>query len=252
MDHYQTSFSRAELEKYRQKPDDGFLHLLLFYILPFLVFNTILFICVTSTPKIALEIADTNDYLTTQATFTIKSWFPTKAISANLDGEELDLGEPKKRSYTVMITKNGLLEVNVSNINGMSTAQYEHINILDDNPPSIENTKVADGIVTFSVSDSQSGIDFDSVYALDSTGTKVTPLTLDRQTNTFSFEIDPAGLVVHAQDRAGNAVQGTFTTHKEGDKEMLDSIIDNAEAESEDTFSGVQIYSRDLHIPPCG
>jgi hypothetical protein len=224
--------TRAEMERYRKKTyHDGFFHVLFFYILPFLIVNAIIFLLVTSTPKISLTVADTDDYLTTQATLTIDSWFPTKSVTANLDGEELDLGKPHKRSYKVVITKNGLLEVNVENLNGMALSQYEHIDILDDNPPSIENAYVEDGIVTLTFTDSQSGINSESVYALNSNGDQVTPIEADRETNTFSFEMDPAGLVVHGQDRAGNEVQGTFTSHKEGDVETLDSEIEESTEE---------------------
>lgn len=233
MTNLNTLPTRAELEKYRKKPNDGPLHILLFYILPFVVFNSILFVLVTAAPKISLEIADTNDYLTTQAQLTLKSWFPIKSITANLDGVELDLGKPHKRTYTVTITKNGLLEASVVNMNGMKTAQFEHIDILDDNPPAIENAQVDEGVVTLTVIDSQSGVNFDSIYAVDSSGNQVLPITADRQSNTLSFPIDPEGLLVNAQDRAGNEVQGTFTSHKEGEDEVLDSSISDISQEED-------------------
>lgn len=230
MSRYQSSSFRSS-GRYTKQPDEGFLHLLLFYILPFLLFNGILFYCVTAKPKISLEIGDTKDYLTTEATLKISSWFPTKSISVNMHGEELELGDPEKRTYTIPIYTNGLLEANVTNLNGMVSAQFVQVNILDDNPPTIEDAQIADGIVKVTLSDSQSGINFDSIYAINSAGEQLVPLTVDRETNTLSFEMDPEGLQIYAQDKAGNEVRGTFTSHKEGDQETLEQTIDTEGAE---------------------
>ncbi len=223
--------------RYQKNMDDGFLHLLLFYILPFLVFNGLLFYCVTAKPKISLEIGEINEYLTTEAILKISSPFPTKSISVNLDGEILELDEPKKRTYTIPIYKNGLLEADVTNINGMVGAEFLQINVLDDNPPTIDNALVADGIIKVTVSDGQSGIDFESIHAINSSGQEVIPLAVDRAANTLSYEMDPAGLQISAQDRAGNKVQGTFTSHMEKDVETLEQ---SSEASAETANNDVQ------------
>lgn len=227
MEHYQTSPYRRS-GRYQKKQGSEWTHILLFYVLPFLIFNGILFFCVTAKPKIAVTVADTNDYLSTEVTLTVKSWFPTKSVSMVIDGEEVELEKGKKRTYTTTIYKNGSIEASVVNLNGMPASVFEHVNVLDDNPPSFENTQILDGVVTLTVGDSQSGINFDSIYALNSAEQRVEPLTVDRSTNTLSFEMDPAGLHVYAQDKAGNEVQGTFTSHKEGNVETLEGGADGA------------------------
>lgn len=240
MSRYQNSSFRSS-GRYTRQSGDGFLHVLLFYILPFLLFNGILFYCVTARPSITLELGDTNDYLTTNATLKISSWFPTKSISVSMHGEELELGEPEKRTYTIPIYKNGLLEANVTNLNGMVSAEFVQIDILDDNPPTIEDAQIADGVVRVTVTDSQSGVNFDSIYAVNTNGEQLVPLTVDRETNTLSFEMDPAGLQVFAQDRAGNEVRGSFTSHKEGEVETLEQNIEVQDDNAENTESEVQV-----------
>lgn len=240
MSRYQNSSFRPN-GRYTKQTGDGFLHVLLFYILPFLLFNGILFYCVTARPKIVLELGDTNDYLTTTATLKISSWFPTKSISVSMHGEEIELGKPEKRTYTIPIYKNGLLEANVTNLNGMVSAEFVQIDILDDNPPTIEDAQIADGIVKVTVTDSQSGVNFDSIYAVNANGEQLVPLTVDRETNTLSFEMDPAGLQVFAQDRAGNEVRGSFTSRKEGEVETLEQNIEIDEDAADDTENEVQV-----------
>lgn len=140
-----------------------------------------------------------------------------------LDGEPLTLTKRKKRTYTATAYKNGSIEVNIRNLNGMTATAFEHVNVLDDNPPSMENASIADGVLTLTVTDSQAGVNFDSIYALDSSNERVEPLSVNRSTNTVSYEMDSAGLQVFAQDRAGNEVHGSFTTRKEGSAEKLES-----------------------------
>lgn len=240
MSRYQNSSFRSN-GRYTKQAGDGFLHVLLFYILPFLLFNGILFYCVTARPKITLEVGDTNDYLSTNATLKISSWFPIKSISVNMHEEELELGKPEKRTYTIPIYKNGLLEANVTNLNGMISAEFVQIDILDDNPPTIEDAQIADGVVRVTVTDSQSGVNFDSIYAVNANGEQLVPLTVDRETNTLSFEMDPAGLQVYAQDRAGNEVRGSFTSHKEGEVERLEQSIEVEDSAGDTAENEVQV-----------
>ena len=229
MEYYQKSAYRSN-KKYKQKSSGGLPDLLLFYILPFIVFNSILFYCVASSPKINLEIQDTKDYLSTQASMTIESWFPTKSISFNMDGEELEPVKDKRRTYSVPITRNGVLEVTVVNLNGMSSTVFKHVNVLDDIPPSFENATLEDGILTLRVTDSQSLVNSDAIYAVDSAGIQRAPLSVERIEDTIdnttaysiTFEMDLNGLHVYVQDKAGNEAQKTFTTHKEGNLDVLE------------------------------
>lgn len=230
---YSTKSSYPRNNRYRKKQSSEWGTILLFYVLPFLVVNAIIFFCVTTRPKIEVTIADTNDYLSTEVTVAIKSWFPTKDLQISMAGEELEVEKGKKRTYTMTVSKNGVVEVLVTNINGMSATEFGHVNILDDNPPFLEKANIADGVVTLTVSDSQSGVNFDSIYAENSAGERLAPLAVDRSTATLSFEMDPAGLHVYAQDKAGNEVLGNFTSHKVGDEERLEGGVEEpAEGEA--------------------
>ncbi len=243
MEYYQKSSYRSS-KKYKQKSSGGLPDLLLFYILPFVLFNSILFYCVASSPKISLEVQDTNDYLSTEASMTIESWFPAKSISFNMDGEELEPVKGKRRTYTVPITRNGVLEVTVVNLNGMSSTVFRHVNVLDDIPPSFENATLDDGILTLRVTDSQSLVNSDAIYAVDSTGAQRTPLSVERIEDTvdnttaysLTFEMDLSGLHVYVQDKAGNEAQKTFSTHKEGNLDVLEV---GPEEESADPDTGI-------------
>lgn len=235
MERYRTSSTRRS--RYQNDPDDGWLHILLFYILPFVVFNGLLYLCVMTKPSLAITVGDTHDYLSTEITVSVTSRFPSDMPTVTLDGEPLELTKEKNRTYKATIYKNGSIEANVKNKNGMMATVFEQVNVLDDVPPAIENTNVSDGVLTLTVTDSQAGINFDSIHAVDSNNQPVAPVAENRTTNTVSYKMDSNGLHVYAQDKAGNEVHGTFTSRKEGGVETLETNVDEQDGDAGDAAS---------------
>lgn len=199
-----------------QTPYSEWKTIFLFYLLPFLVVNGTLLMLVVSKPHITIHIADTKNYKTTTASITVKSLLPIKEFSSAQEDTPLELTEKKKGQYTADLVRNGVIEVYAKGINGMTTVKYEHVNILDDVPPAVgEEYTINDGFLTLTLEDSQSGLDFQSVYAVTASGISLLPSSFDKQTSTFIFPITEDGLIVYASDLAGNAMQATFTAHME-------------------------------------
>lgn len=181
--------------------------LLLFYILPFVVVNGIIFYLVTAKPKYEVTVGETHDYMTTTMTFKIQSFLPTKNLSIAINGEQLELEKTGSKTYTASITQNGTIEISLENFNGMSTVSFEHVNILDDGLPAIASYEIEDGVLTLSLADSQSGVDFSSIHALDSDGVMVLPQSIDKLNGTVSLPMDPDGLTLFVSDMSGNTLE---------------------------------------------
>ncbi len=220
---YRQQPQRHQSGRYRKKKTNEWPHIILFYILPFLVFNSILFYLVIASPKISLSVAETTDYMTTDVTLKIESWYPVKSVTMAIDGEPVELTKGKGRIYTTKVYQNGSIEANVVNLNGMPAMATDHIRVIDENPPTFEDAKLEDGILTVQLSDSQSGVNFDSIYAVNSAGEQLEATMLNPEINAKAFVLDPAGTQVFAQDIAGNEVQQFFSSHKEGETGVLDS-----------------------------
>lgn len=208
---YSRSYSR---NGYKNSTDD-WLHILLFYVLPFVVVNGLIFFFVTATPKCTLTIGDNHDYISADIEFTLKSVLPTKNLTVTLDSEPIELTKKGKKTYTATLQKNGLLEISVSSINGMSTTVYEPVSVLDDIPPSVEEYSIEEGILTFQIIDTQSGIDYNSIYATDSQGLTVLPTSINKQTGSITFLMDTQGLTVHSKDMTGNESQTVFNLNSD-------------------------------------
>lgn len=216
-DPYAKPSGRQQHSRGRQpKPRSEWMDVLLFYVLPFIAVNGLLFLLVAARPHISIQLIDTKDYKTAKASITVTSILPIKEFSSTQEGSPLDLLKEKSNHYTADISKNGVIEIYAKSINGMTTVQHEHVNILDDVAPAVNDQYfIKDGILTLTLEDSQSGLDYQSVCATNSEGVSFPPASINRQTGTFTFEIGTGGLVIHASDLAGNAMQATFNTHTE-------------------------------------
>lgn len=216
---YSTSRRRKNTGRSGRSVSSGqeWLHNLLFYILPFIVINGLIFFLVTTKPECELIIGEDHDYLSTEIKINIKSFLPTKDLAVTLDSEPVELVKGKKNSYTATITKNGALEISVKSVNGMAASSYEYIGILDDNPPAVSSSAIEDNMLTFTLEDSQSGVNFDSIYATDSLGITVYPASVDKNTGTVTFPMDEDGLTVFISDMSGNQGQTTFKPQSASD-----------------------------------
>lgn len=212
----------------RQRPSSGgWTSILLFYVLPFIVINGLIFFLVTAKPKCQLSVGETNDYQSTTVTLAVRSILPVKSMSVTMNSQELELTSAGKKTYTATVTSNGVVDVTLVGLNGMSSRTYIQVSILDDTPPSIQNPAIETGVLTFQIEDSQSGVDYSSIYAIDSTGNTVQPLSIDRDTATVSFEMDSAGLNIYAKDLSGNETQTNLKSRIEGSEEVIDSSENN-------------------------
>ncbi len=200
----------------KPKPHNEKMDLLLFYILPFIIVNGILFLLVAAKPHITVQVSNPKAYKTAQASITVNALLPIKELASAQEGSPLELTREKGNRYTAEISKNGVIEVYAKLVNGMTAVQYEHVNILDDTAPSVSDQySIQDGILTLTLMDSQSGLDYLSVHATNPAGEPIAPLSMDRQTGSFTFPIGEESLIIHAQDLAGNGMQATFSTHME-------------------------------------
>lgn len=211
----------------RDNGKSGFLSVLLFYVLPFIVFNGLIFLLVTSRPKAEVTIGESSDYITTTMELKVKSLLPIKTMEVSLDSTPIELTKAGGKTYTAKLTNNGMLEVKLIGLNKMKTVMYEQVNILDDTPPAIKDKVVENSILSFRLEDTQSGVDYSSISASDEDKTDILPLSIDRSTGLVTFEIEKENITITAKDKIGNELHVTFTPDGES--------FEEAEMESEET-----------------
>ena len=187
-----------------------------FWILPFILVNLIIFVGATATPKIEYEAADTKDYRSMDISVRIRSILPIKEMSITLEGQDLEM-QKEKGVYKASISNNGTLQIYAKSWNGMASRLSDTIAALDDMAPTVlEDYTIEDGILTIMVEDSQSGVNFDSIYATDDTGARIKPDHTDKETGTVTFPMDTQSLLVYIEDYAGNTIKSSYTSIKTG------------------------------------
>lgn len=220
--------------------DNRILRNLVFYVLPFVVVNLILFTLITASPKIELTIGETTDYKTVDISFRVRSILPIREMTVTLESQPVEV-ERSDGAYRATLDSNGTLEIYAEGWNGMSVRDNEHIAVLDDAAPVIdqEDYVLEDGHLEFLVSDSQSGVDFSSIYGTEADGQNVRPASYSEDTGRVVFEMEGSDVTVFVSDLAGNISQAAFSIHTNGidtENRELD-FSEDEEDEEEDSSS---------------
>ena len=186
-------------------------NVVLFYIIPFLLINLLIFFLVTLRPKFKLHIEESSDFRTAEIQVEMHPRLPLAAFEVKLDDTPLNLENLGGGHYKASVDKNGTLEVTVRYINGMHRTQYEHIGSVDDQPPLISGDELDGNMLTVSFDDSQSGINYDSIYAMDADEERVLPSSIDESENKAVFQVLTSRLEVHVSDQLGHEAVANFT-----------------------------------------
>ena len=195
----------------RRKPKKNtFLHTLLFYILPFIVVNLIIFLIVTLPPNFEITINNLGDHKNAEVIVEIKSLYPVKEFSATLNSEPLEMTQEEKRTYRTTVQSNGTLQVTVTNLNGMTKTNYENISYIDEDPPIVTEADSGFGYASMYARDSMSGVDFDNIYAIEADGRQIKPSLVDPGDGLVVFNYDSDSIEVHIPDKAGRDAVTTF------------------------------------------
>lgn len=191
-----------------------YLRFFLFYVIPYFVINGIILMLVCSTPRISVEVKDTDNYINTEVTFTVKSLLPLKMLNVSLESEPLEY-EKSGKGYKCMVSKNGTFTVEARSTNGMSQVAFSDIGMLDDTAPSIDESSISinRGELTFNINDTQAGVDFDSIYAVVNEAETIYPSEYDKSLGIVKFILpkNTEAIELHFEDIVGNARSGRIS-----------------------------------------
>ena len=229
--------------KEAKKKKSGFLSILLHYVLPYLVINSIILFFVLATPKLKVnEATETEDPTVRTLLVHVDSILPIKEFTVKLEGKEQNFTK-ENQNYIISLTGNGNLRISAKSINGMMQVSNTQINSFDENPPVIDedNVVLSSGYVEFTVTDDQSGVDYATIYGIDKDGDNLKPTNIDEATGKVTFSMKSNGLTVYVSDKSGNQVTGNFTLEEspypktKADEEAVkdeDSKSENNKSES--------------------
>lgn len=213
-----------------------FIKTLLFLVIPYIVINTAIFIIVTATPKVEVSVSDTDNYTSVTAKFTVSSLLPLKDVAATMESEPIEFTKSGS-AYTAEITKNGTFYIEATAVNGMRAVGYADVSVLDDTPPIIDETSchIEEGILTFTISDSQAGVNWSSVFGISSDKEKVTPSSIDKEKGRVAIPMVTDSMELHFSDMVGNERTASVTATTEQLLQSGPVINENGSAEESRT-----------------
>ncbi len=187
--------------------------LFLYYILPFVVVNIIIFVLATSIPRFSVQVIDNQDYKTATIQITKNKLYPFKELLVSIDETPIELTKDEqgmKTIYSATLDRNGSVAVKSNGYNGMSHTVFEQISNIDDTPPVLYGEITEHFSVHIEFEDSQSGVDYDNIYGIDDTGKTVYPISIDKTAMSVEFDYTDGTLEVHVSDNMGNESVATF------------------------------------------
>lgn len=221
-----------------------YIHFLLFYVLPYLVVNGLILLLVCSTPRISVDVKDTDNYVTTDVSFTVKSLLPVKELSISLESEPIEYTKSGS-TYACTVDKNGTLAIEARSLNGMSRSVYTDINELDDAAPSIDEESInySRGDLSFNITDTLSGVNFSTIYGILDNGERIEPESYDANTGDVMMILPKTAesVELHFEDMVGNAGTGKISVQvSDGTESVItDGSADYTEGDSDaDTAAG--------------
>ncbi len=212
-----TSRYAAHNTQIKPKPaatHSGLFRFLAGFLIPYVLINGLVLLFVIQAPTIKASEPDTKDYQNAEVSFKVSSLIPLKSVTATIEGQEVAL-EKDGSTYKCTLTNNGNLTVTAVAINNMTKSSHIQINLLDEANPVIDEDSVVlgAGYLEFEVSDTQSGVDWDSIYAVDSLGNNLKPTDVNKTTGRITFSMAADSITVYVSDLAKNQAQANFAVN---------------------------------------
>ncbi len=143
-------------------------------------------------------------------TFTVDSFVPIDTATAQIGDKSIPVLQDGPRSYYILPTANGHMDVTVNFTTRRSVTQSVDVTDVDRDVPELISSKTEGTKVFLYVQDSGSGINWNKVYALDSSGNTVQPSSYNGITGELLFDYPDSYLNVYIPDRTGNVLHAVI------------------------------------------
>ena len=189
------SYSNYRRDRYKVRKILVIVIMVLFLLLPFMFIS----------PKIT-GIAQTQDVSPTFK-MSVESILPIKSVTATIDGENVPVYETQTRQYSIEPGKEGTMTVTVKLINGQYVTKKVKVTNVDIEAPSVASHSRSGSYIYIYLEDDISGVDWDSIKALDASGKEVKPAKIDSDAGYVAFNYPTSAENIYISDKAGNQLQ---------------------------------------------
>ncbi|MCQ2567589.1 MAG: hypothetical protein MJ127_04210 [Mogibacterium sp.] len=189
------SYSNYRKDKYRVRKSLLVLIMVIFLLVPLLFMS----------PKImTLKQLDS-----TSPTYSmnIESILPVTSVVATIDGENVPVYEKAKHEYTIEPSKVGDMLVTVKCVNRQYAQKKIKVTNIDKQAPTISSSKKKDGKIYIYLEDNLSGVDYENIYAKNTSGKTIKPESFNEEKSLVVFTYPSESINIFVPDKAGNTLQ---------------------------------------------
>lgn len=191
------SYARYRKERFALQKTMLVAIMVLFCMLP------ILFIA----PDYALQEQSENAYNPAYELTVHNRLMPIRHVTAEINGKSIPVHDRGDRVYSVEPDINGTMSVTVELSNRQYLTKNIEVGAVDTENPELVSSEVVDGKANLYLKDTGSGIDYDTIYALDAAGNRVYPLSVDKEKGLVIFDYPETEIHVYISDKAENVLQ---------------------------------------------
>lgn len=192
-----TAYSSYRKERFALQRSILVIMMVLFLMLPFL------FIA----PDFSMKADDSKYTATPVYEVDVDSFMPVARITATIDGHNIPVYEMDAHQYSIEPAINGRMRVTVTLLNKQQTTKYIEVTNVDVTVPVLVSTKWDDDYLYLTLSDSESGINYGKIKAVDTAGNSHTPVSYNESISQIVFAYPDDSLNVYIPDNAGNSLQ---------------------------------------------
>lgn len=157
--------------------------------------------------------ATSDDMSSASVNFSINSLLPVERISATLNDSQLSIEECGYQKYSVDVSENGYLLLEVYTMTGLYSSQGIEIEGIDDQAPHIEDHSLDNGNIRIYLTDSDgTGVDYGSISAyVPDTGTYLEPLEINEEEGYVIFSYPESVTYITVSDKTGNKMTAVLS-----------------------------------------
>lgn len=131
---------------------------------------------------------------------------PIDKITALIDGKTMQISKNTDGTYTIQPTANGDMTVTVTLETSQAASKTVTVTNVDRDLPVLTEQHISGDLIIMTVTDSGSGINFDSIYAVTDTGVTVKPVSINAATGEIAFAKPDGSYNVYVSDQRGNTL----------------------------------------------
>lgn len=131
---------------------------------------------------------------------------PINKITALIDGKSMQIAKNTDGTYTVQPTANGDMTVTVTLETSQKATHTVTVTEVDRDLPVLTDQRISGNLVVMTVTDSGTGVNFDSIYAVTDNGVTVKPVSINAATGEVTFEKPDGSYNVYISDQRGNTL----------------------------------------------